>query len=406
VSDRFDAAYTEGVLDELPEEAGGRDFVPRAVPRAAFALRGCVLTPDEQLDPGFVVVEDGTIADVRAGAPGPGVDVVETEGVILPGLIDLHGHPEYNVFAAWEPPKQFANRYRWRDSTIYERVVKEPWHSLTDPPNSLQAQLVRYAEARALVAGVTAIQGASYTYTGRDEALVRNVDLRIFGRHRARSVIDLDATRPDKIERLRSQLAANEIDALYVHLAEGQASDERSQREFSKLTDAGLLAGQTVIIHGTALSRTQLGDVRDAGAKLVWSPQSNLRLYGETTRAADALELGIPLALGADWLPSGSPSLLAEIKIARRVLAQQGRAIEARQLVTMVTAGAAAIAGFGDRLGRLETGRPADVLVLERHHQDPWENVAHADPSWVELVTVGGSPCSARTSRTCTAGGR
>jgi 5-methylthioadenosine/S-adenosylhomocysteine deaminase len=23
-------------------------------------------------------------------------------GVILPGLIDLHGHPEFNVLAAWE----------------------------------------------------------------------------------------------------------------------------------------------------------------------------------------------------------------------------------------------------------------------------------------------------------------
>ena len=30
---------------------------------------------------------------------------VATGGVILPGLIDLHGHPEYNVFSAWEPPK-------------------------------------------------------------------------------------------------------------------------------------------------------------------------------------------------------------------------------------------------------------------------------------------------------------
>ena len=32
------------------------------------------------------------------------------------------------------------------------------------------------------------------------------------------------------------------------------------------------------------------------------------------------MDLGIPIGLGADWLPSGSPSLLAEIKVARRVL--------------------------------------------------------------------------------------
>ena len=87
------------------------------------------------------------------------------------------------------------------------------------------------------------------------------------------------------------------------------------------------------MIHGTALSREQLGDLKDAGAKLVWSPQSNLRLYGETTSAADALELGLPVGLGADWLPSGSTSLLAELKVARRCLAEQGREPTAKQLV-------------------------------------------------------------------------
>ena len=59
--------------------------------------------------------------------------------------------------------------------------------------------------------------------------------------------------------------------------------------------------------------------MKDAGAKLVWSPQSNLRLYGETTRAADALELGLPSASAPTGCRPGSTSLLAELKVARRV---------------------------------------------------------------------------------------
>ncbi|MDP8993349.1 MAG: amidohydrolase, partial [Actinomycetota bacterium] len=35
-------------------------------------------------------------------------------------------------------------------------------------------------------------------------------------------------------------------------------------------------------------------------------------------------------------------------------------------------------------------GRPADVVVLERRRQDPFESVVDADPSWVELVTING----------------
>ena len=70
----------------------------------------------------------------------------------------------------------------------------------------------------------------------------------------------------------------------------------------------------------------------------MWSPQSNLRLYGETTKAAHALDIGIPVGLGADWLPSGSTSLLAEMKVARRCLTQQsGHDPGARKLVEMVT---------------------------------------------------------------------
>ena len=50
------------------------------------------------------MIEGGQIAEIRTTKPS-GATIVETNGVITPGLIDLHGHPEFNVFAAWEPPK-------------------------------------------------------------------------------------------------------------------------------------------------------------------------------------------------------------------------------------------------------------------------------------------------------------
>jgi 5-methylthioadenosine/S-adenosylhomocysteine deaminase len=55
-----------------------------------------------------------------------------------------------------------------------------------------------------------------------------------------------------------------------------------------------------------------------------------------------------------------------------------------------VTSVAASIACFGDKLGALARGWVADLVVFERHHEDPYENVCIADPSWVELVCIGG----------------
>ena len=109
---------------------------------------------------------------------------METDGVILPGLIDLHGHPEFNVFAAWEPPRQFINRYAWRGSSSTSSWCASPQNRLLKAPAG-QDQL-RYAEMRALVGGVTAIQGTGGQREHQDEALVRNVDKWIFGAHGGR----------------------------------------------------------------------------------------------------------------------------------------------------------------------------------------------------------------------------
>jgi 5-methylthioadenosine/S-adenosylhomocysteine deaminase len=275
---------------------------------------------------------------------------------------------------------------------VYARVIKDPWHKLTSVPPSLLRTLTRYAEARALVGGVTAIQGASAKYPSKEEALVRNVDLPIFGRDRARSMIDLRSE--EDAENVLAELESGEISVFYVHLAEGV--DESSRREFDRLKEFGLLREETVIIHGTALTEEQLRQARDAGVKLVWSPQSNLRLYGQTTHAAHAISLGIPVGLGSDWLPSGSPSLLSELKVARRVLRQQGANRTPKQLVEMVTKEAAQIAGLQDFVGTLEAGKVADVLILERRREDPWENVLDAERSWVELVAIGGNPVYGR----------
>ncbi len=393
--DLFEAAYTDSVSEAVeppsPGSGGARELLVRAAPAEAIALHGCVLTPTQAIENGYVVVGAGQEIKAVQKTKPQGVRVHDTGGVILPGLIDLHGHPEFNVFAAWEPPEQFVNRYAWRGSELYKLLVRRPQDRLLkELPAKTQ---LRYAEIRALVGGTTAIQGTGSQATSyQDEALVRNVDKWIFGAHVGRSMVDLPSGSRGMPE-LKSILAgidAGEVKAFYVHVAEGRSDNERSRKEFDHLVELNALTDRTVVIHGTALTKEQLGDLKDARAKLVWSPQSNLRLYGETTKAADALELGLPVGLGADWLPSGSTSLLAELKVVRRALTNHGPPPEAKKLVDMVTRDAARIAGLEDKLGTLEEGRPADLLVLERRREDPWENVVEADPGWVELVMIDG----------------
>jgi len=398
--DPFDQAYYTGI-DRAVRPAPASDPASRdaAAPSSAalaaepVALGGSVIRAGGSLARGWIVVEGDRIAEIRTTKP-TGMTAIATGGVILPGLIDLHGHPEYNVFSAWEPPKTFINRGQWRDSTEYDVLVKKPWSELTSggTSSSIKTSMTRYAEVRAVTGGVTAIQGASQDYPKKAEALVRNVDLVVFGQQIARSTIDFGRLDPDRTESIRKGIFDTEtIKAHYVHLAEGQKTNQTSVDEFLDFAASPLFGPATVVIHGTALTRTHFDQLADVGGKLVWSPQSNLRLYDETTDVKSALDAGLPVALGADWMPSGSPSLLHELKIAERALAQQGADVPPDQLVHMVTAGAAEIAGLGDKLGTLEVGRPADLVVVQKRYSDPYENVVAAYPSWVDLVMIGGN---------------
>lgn len=403
VRDAFDEAYGGGVPRAIrragaaPAQAGPVG-APQGPAGAALpepiALGGSVLTSGGSMARGWVVVEGDRITAVRSTKPKDVEHAIATGGVILPGLIDLHGHPEYNVFAAWEPPKTYINRGQWRGSPEYAQLVKEPWHALTSGGKSVSVKtaMTRYAEVRAAVAGVTAIQGASKDYPKKAEALVRNVDLLIFGEQVARSTVDFDRLTPDDIKSIHAGIFDTKtVKAHYVHLAEGLRSNQTSVHEFERFAASPLFSAATVMIHGTALARTHFDQLAAVGGKMVWSPQSNLRLYDQTTDISAALAAGLPVALGADWMPSGSQSLLHELKVAAQVIEQTpGLTLRSPDLVRMVTSGAADIAGLADKLGTLEVGRVADLTVIQKRLDDPYDTVVAAYPSWVDLVMIGG----------------
>ena len=98
----------------------------------------------------------------------------------------------------------------------------------------------------------------------------------------------------------------------------------------------------------------------------MWSPFSNIWLYGDTTDVLAARRHGALVCLGSDWAPSGTKNLLGELKVAAlwndEALAG---ALDARELGQMATANAgdALARCWGVDIGRLRPGAHADVLV-------------------------------------------
>lgn len=190
-TDPFTDAYHEGMPEALvPVPRASHRTLHMVRPGPGIALGGQIITPDGARR-GWIRIEGDRIAGITSRKPA-GVDTIQTGGVILPGLLDLRGHPEFNVFAPWEPLKAYVNRYAWRASKPYRELVRDPQNAMIlKLPTGTQ---LRYAEIRALVGGVTAIQGASRTTQSSTESMVRNVDGMVFGQHRARAAIDLPSS--------------------------------------------------------------------------------------------------------------------------------------------------------------------------------------------------------------------
>src|SRR6266849_4229642 len=76
---------------------------------ATFALRGTLVTPGGIVENGTVVFQQNKITAVGTKVKLPAnTTVIDTGGVITPGLVDLHNHLTYNVFPRWHPSEVFG----------------------------------------------------------------------------------------------------------------------------------------------------------------------------------------------------------------------------------------------------------------------------------------------------------
>ena len=221
--DDVERDYLRPILeaDEPPAaaRAGGPPIMGFA-PAEPFALHGCVLTPTRSSRRAAVDIEGSTIAPVGTTAPAAGSRRVETDGVILPGLIDLHGHPEFNVFAAWEPPKRSSTATRGAPRPATTRSSGSRWTSSRSAPSSRGTALRRDPRAGRRHDRDPGRERDATESRGVARAQRRPVDLRVATRRG--SMIDLDRTPPPTIVEAAGRRSRNgEVTAVYIHLAEG-----------------------------------------------------------------------------------------------------------------------------------------------------------------------------------------
>ena len=379
--------------------------------KGSYILVGRIVPMTSQgavLNHGYILVQDGMIAQIWNGSLPSSLEltnipVVETNGTIYPGLIDLHNHLHYNQAPLWEMTPHlpienrnawggYNNRYEWKNHPDYSSQVTKPKTLVHSAPYwNMESQAMKYVEAKAIMGGTTASQGSP---SNPDETyatiLARNIEDWNFGRDQIHTKVT-ELTSDYVGSHIKNGNASGTLDAWFVHIAEGV--DASSKAEFDILVNNNLLVGELVLIHGVALTAVEFQQMANVGATLVWSPISNLLLYGQTADIAAARQAGVRIALAPDWAPSGSKSTLHELKVADlwddEIL---GDIISDYELVQMVTVNAARATGWENDVGTLTPGTAADLVVIDNIDANPYRNLINAIDPDVRLSVVGGIP--------------
>jgi 5-methylthioadenosine/S-adenosylhomocysteine deaminase len=348
---------------------------------------------------GRVFIGDDGLIDAVSGMNGaapagfgaaPVVDV--GDAYVMPGLIDLHNHLGYNSLPLWTEPKQktpFLHHNSWTEAPTYKSAISWPaWILANADPEALLA----YVQTRALVGGTTAIQGWPTANREHDQ-IVRNIDTEKSGT--SKDLVLTSALTKTPADLARVAQAEGQGTGFIYHCAEGQQGTI-VVREFTDAANAGCLRKTFIGIHCTSLSATDWARwaSTDAGA-VVWSPFSNLWLYGQTTLVPSAVSQGVTVCLGSDWGPSGTKHVLGELKVAKVTSDALGFGFTDQDLVSMITINPGDVLKrcWSRQAGRLTPGGFGDVTVLRSRNSGTfWRDVIAATEKEVALVVVGGVP--------------
>lgn len=194
---------------------------------------------------------------------------------------------------------------------------------------------------------------------------------------------------------------------VHTHIAESPTEGREVEQVVSRtatryFAEHGVLSERFVGAHGVWLEADELAAIRHANAALVHCPGSNLKLGSGFANVRAWRDAGVRRGLGSDGAACNNRlDTFAEMSLAAgisRVL-DPAAALTAREIVELATCRGAEAIGFGGVTGSLETGKQADVVVLDatapelapNATADPYTTIVHAmRPSHVRLTMAAG----------------
>jgi 5-methylthioadenosine/S-adenosylhomocysteine deaminase len=383
-------------------EAGTR---PRESDAGVALLRARYIVPVRPrgavLEHHCVAMQNDRILDLlperEALARWPDASLVELpDHLLIPGLVNAHTHSPMTLLRGyaddmdlpvwlkehiWPAEREFVGPEFVRDGTLL--AVAEMLRSGTTCFNDMyffpDATIGACLEAgmRASI-GITVIEIESAWAANVDRYVEKGLQLYrelkseplirfTLSPHAPYTVSDDTLLR---ISRLSGELGF----PVHMHLLETEWEIKQSLQQhdvhpLTRLERAGLLNERLQAVHMAQLSAEDIGRLADSGAHVVHCPESNLKLASGICPLALLLDAGVNVALGTDGAASNNDlDLLGDARTAALLakgISGDARAVDAFQVLDMLTINGAAALGMGDRIGSIEPGKQADLCAVD-----------------------------------------
>jgi 5-methylthioadenosine/S-adenosylhomocysteine deaminase len=396
-----------------------------------------------------VVFADGTITFVGRDYAGTADRMIDgKDRLVLPGLIDIHSHPEHEPLY-----RGVREEHGVRD--MYMTGLYERSQAFTAPDDEARAASAEFAYCELLLSGVTSLVDISPAWDGWIDLFARSgmrgflapgyasarwrlendFDLKFAwdeargreGFATALALIDRVAQHPSgrlsgvvspmQIENCTADLLRDSRDAarqrglpFTVHIAQSVNEVQEMIRRHGKTPvqwahDIGILGPETILGHALFLdthswirwwTRTDLALIADNGCSVAHCPTPFAR-YGQIMENfGDYLRAGVNMGLGTDTTPHNLVEEMRKAAVFARIAARDIATVTASDLLYAATVGGAK-ALMRDDLGRIAPGKKADLVLVDlsvpqmRPVRDPLRSfIYHAADRAVRDVFVDG----------------
>jgi 5-methylthioadenosine/S-adenosylhomocysteine deaminase len=363
---------------------------------------GTIVTMDAErrvIPDGSVAIRGDRIAAILEGSTGlpPARETIDATGrLVIPGLVNAHGHAAMTLLRGIADDLKLLD---WLQNHIFPAESKNVspefvyWGTLLACVEMARSGTTTYVDmymfeedaARATErAGIRGVLGQSVIgfpvpdYRTPEEGLAGA--RKLLERYRSHPLVVPSVaphalyTTPLEIVVKARDLAREFGVPFQIHAVEPPEENDQVQEKLGKrtidaLAEAGILGPGTILHHAIWLSPGDIETIARHGASTSHNPESNMKTASGTSPVPDLLAAGVHVGLGTDGAASNNNlDMFEEMDTAaklHKLVRQDATAMPAKTVFHMATLGGAAALGMADRVGSLEAGKLADVVLVD-----------------------------------------